>query len=275
MASSQLRFQSLNYQTGIYVNRKSDKYKSWITGCAILSDNRVLLADYNNSKLKVAIHTQYLVQEKILDTEPYDTALLPLNQAAITLPNKGEVMIVETAKLVPKLCVQVFRLCLGICSHTEHMFVLCKGPYSILQLDMQGNRQRNISINDTIKRASCVHSLLVSNYIAVSNDLQHLYITTPLSNSVFKLTTEGELTGSFTNDNLKDAQGLLKLDDSSILVCCCTRCTLVNISENLETGQLLIGQYGKTQCIDYRPETQELYVGSNDVIEVFTVSYEE
>ncbi|XP_053389612.1 E3 ubiquitin-protein ligase TRIM33-like, partial [Mercenaria mercenaria] len=82
----------------INVRTKSDTNPCFITGCAVLSSNKLVLADTYNHKVKVVdIPSKVVTEEKELDFRPWDIATMSSDQIAVTIPNNSEVIIIKAA----------------------------------------------------------------------------------------------------------------------------------------------------------------------------------
>lgn len=120
-SDSKTNFQSLILINQITVRTKSDTHACHITGCAFISPSRLLLAEYDNKKLKILeINQESVVEEMSLKTSPFDIAILPQNQVAVSLPAKQEILILSTTSQLTTLrSIPVNRICWGLVYHQD------------------------------------------------------------------------------------------------------------------------------------------------------------
>ncbi|XP_053383739.1 uncharacterized protein LOC123535818 [Mercenaria mercenaria] len=244
----------------INVSIKSDETtcRCSITGCAVLFSHRVMLADYNNQKLKVVDkQSKAVIQEKTFDSVPYDVAVLPQNQIAVTMPDKKEILIMtKTGKLSISRSIPVKQQCRGITYHQGQLYVVCRDPNSVHIVDTQGNVNNIISLNNEI--------FATPNYILLSEDAGHIYISDCDSNSVVSVTLHGDISAVYKHNDLVAPLGMLMLDDGSFLVCCFNNDTIHHISRNLKRGETVLNSgLENPQSICYNHREQEVRFAYN------------
>ncbi|XP_053383618.1 uncharacterized protein LOC123537472 [Mercenaria mercenaria] len=250
-------FDKLTHIGDINVKTMSDKNKCGITGCAVLSSDRVMLADYNNEKLKV-VDTQCkaVIQEKTLDAAPYDIAVLPKDQIAVTLQSKKEILIMTTTdKLSINRSISVKKNCSGITYHQGQLYVVCWDPDSVHLIDTQGNVNNIINLDNEICGSP--------NYILLSKDAKYIYISNTYSNSVVSITLQGDVSDVYENKDLSGPDGMMMLDDGSLLVCFNYESTIHHISGDLKQGQTALDGLQHPQSICYNHHQQEVYIGGH------------
>ncbi|XP_053384925.1 uncharacterized protein LOC123537572 [Mercenaria mercenaria] len=250
-------FKTLTYKEDIDVRTKADTgwFYSYITGCAILSTNKLVLADKKEYKLKVLDRqSTTVIEEKRLDSSPTGIAVMPKDQIAVTVPGNKEILIMETAgKLttVRKIPVQCdFR---GITYHQDYLYLLCKNPKSVLVLDTQGTLQYTISLNNDIFKHP--------KHLVVSEDSRHIYINDYVSDCLVSITLQGDVSAVYKHNALSGQRGMVMLDDGSLLVCCYNSNTIHHISGDLKQGQTMIDYLQRPHSICYSHYHDEVYIG--------------
>ncbi|XP_053384620.1 uncharacterized protein LOC123537365 [Mercenaria mercenaria] len=238
----------------INVRTKSDTDECHITGCAVLSSNKLVLADYNISKLKVVdLQSKTVTEEKTLDSSPWDIAKMPRDQIAVTLPHNRMVIIIKAASnlsIVHRIPVK--SNCYGITYHQDHLYVVCLNSNSVLVLDTQGTVWYMISLNNDI--------FLDPQYIVVSEDSKHIYISDTSSHCIVSITLQGDVSTVYKHRKLFKPWGMLMLDDGSLLVCSYYTATIHHISGDLKKGQIMIDS--PFLCsICYSHHHDEVYIG--------------
>ncbi|XP_045174717.2 uncharacterized protein LOC123536015 [Mercenaria mercenaria] len=239
----------------INVRTKSDTCKCRITGCAVLSSNKLVLAYYCISKLKIVdIQSKTVTEEKALDSGPWDIAAMPRDQIAVTLPDNSEVIIIKAASNLSTVHnIPVKSECYGITYHQDHLYVVCKYPYSVLVLDKQGTDWYMISLNNEIFK--------YPEYIVVSKDSRHIYISDYGIDCIVSITLQGDVSAVYKHERLSGPRGMVMLDDGSLLVCCYTSRTIHHISGDLKKGQKMIDDLPWTRSICYSHHHDEVYIG--------------
>lgn len=262
--------QSLTLEEEITVRTKFDTKACSITCCAVISPDRILLADFNNDKLKILDLCQNCVIDEKTVNMPYDIAILPTNQVAITLLGKFAILILETtSQLATLLNIPVNRQCYGIVYHNDLLYVVCQRPSSLLVIDMHGNVQRDVTLQTatylTFQNPLC---------IAISHDRHHLYISDWYGGFVAHVTHNGQVTAVYKNDEMKQPRGLLVLQDGSVIVCCTASGTIHHVSSDLKIGHTLTRDVTNSKSICYHPDCKKIIVGSDecDTVKVFTAN---
>ncbi|XP_053390891.1 uncharacterized protein LOC128553740, partial [Mercenaria mercenaria] len=172
----------LTRKENIKVKTKSDRKECCITGCVVLSSNKLLAADYYNGKLKVVdIKNKAIREETTLSSKSWDIAVMPQDHIAVTMPDKKEILIMTGRKFPVK----------GECK------------------DTQGNVPNTIKLDDKI--FSIPFSLLLSK------DLRHIFISDYGSDSVFSITLQGDISADYKNKDYISPMGMMMLDDGSLL----------------------------------------------------------
>ncbi|XP_053385306.1 uncharacterized protein LOC128550380 [Mercenaria mercenaria] len=230
------------------------KSRSYISGCAVLARKNVLQADYCNCTfIVVDTESKVITEEKSSDNyKPWDIAVLPQDKVAVTMPNRQEILIMSTSgKLSTFRKIQVKGECYGVTYGKGHLYVVCRNPSSVLSMDVQGNDQRNI----------LPYSKRYKNlrYCVLSDDSSTIYISEYTSHLVLRLTVKGEILSIFKHDDLQYPEGMVILDDGSLLVCSYGNGTILHISGDLKQCQK-VASVEKPQSICYNHHQQEIYV---------------
>ncbi|XP_045174500.1 uncharacterized protein LOC123535814 [Mercenaria mercenaria] len=247
-------FAKLTHIGDINVKTKTDKNECWITGCAILSSNKVILADCNNNKLKVVdTQSKAVIDEQRLDSVPWDIIVLPQDHIAVSVPNKKKILVLTT---VGKFSI-IHRIqsveCRGITYHQGHLYVCCLDPLSVMKVDTQGKIKNKICLNKEIFDSPY--------YILVSEDARHIYISNHGNNSVVSVTLQGGVSAEYNHNYLRGPSGMMMLENGSLLVCCCLNGSIHRITGDLKDSHTIFKglQYPRSIC--YNQHQQEVYIG--------------
>ncbi|XP_053384924.1 uncharacterized protein LOC128550268 [Mercenaria mercenaria] len=256
---------TLTHKEDINVRTKSDSslYNCCIIGCAILPSNKLVLGDCNESKLKVVDRqSKTLIEEKHLDNKPSDIAVLSQNLIAVTVTGNEEILIMKTAgKLTTVRKIPLYADFCGITYRQDHLYAVCRNPKRILVMDIQGNVENTISLNNDI--------FCAPRYIVVSKDSRHIYISDFKNDHIVSITLQGDVSAVYNHENISEPQGMVMLDDGSLLVCCYNS-TIHHISGDLKQGQIVIDGLSYPQSICYSHHHDEVYIGCwGDQLKVF------
>ncbi|XP_053391550.1 uncharacterized protein LOC128554313 [Mercenaria mercenaria] len=246
----------LTQKENINVKTKSDWKECWIRGCVVLSSNKLVAADFENEKLKVVdIKNKAVIEETTLCSRPIDIAVMPQDHIAVSMPLKKEILILTTADTLS--IVRKFPVkggCRGIAYHQGHLYVVCRDPKCVFITDTQGNVQSKILLdNKTFDRP---------NYLLLSKDLRHIFISDSGSHSVVSITLQGDISAEYKNREFKSPEGMKILDDGSLLVCCCmVNGSIRRISGNLKQCHTMIDGLSYPRSICYNHDQHEVHVG--------------
>ncbi|XP_045178166.2 uncharacterized protein LOC123538265 [Mercenaria mercenaria] len=251
------RNSQLSHKEDINVRTETDSWSCSIFGCALLSSDILVLTDYNNKKLKVVnTLTKTVVDEKTLDSTPFDVAVLPEDEIAVTMPDKGEILIIRTnGQLSTSRSIKVQGRCRGITYHQDHLYVVCASPSCVLVLDTKGNVKNILSLKDKT-------GFVYPRNTELSQDSQLLYISYSQSDLVESITLQGEISAKY-NGTWKP-NGMLMLDDGSLLVCNITENSIYRLPANFKQSQQVGTGLNNPVSICCSPEKKEVYVGCRD-----------
>ncbi|XP_053390893.1 uncharacterized protein LOC128553742 [Mercenaria mercenaria] len=238
------------------IKTKSDQYSSCITGCVVLSSNKLLAADFSNEKLKVVdMKNKTVIEETTLSSKPWDIAVVPQDQIAVTMPWEKEILIMTTAckmSVVHKFLVK--GECRGIVYHQGQLYTVCLDPTCVFITDTQGNVQNTILLGN--KNVYEPYDLLLSK------DLKRIFISFLGSNNVVSVTLQGNISAKYKNKDLKEPRGMILLEDGSLLVCYGgVNGSIHRISGDLKQCYTLIDAVSSPRCMCYNRDQNEVYVG--------------
>ncbi|XP_053385284.1 uncharacterized protein LOC123537080 [Mercenaria mercenaria] len=246
----------LTRKENINVKTKSDWTKCWITGYVVLSSNKLVAADFYSIKLKVVdIKNKAIIEETTLSSNPWDIAVVPQDHIAVTMPEKKEILIMTTTgKLSTVRKFPVKGYCRGIAYHEEHLYIVSSYPKCVYVTDTQGNVQNTIKLDDKI--------FVKPYYLLLSKDLRHIFISDWGSHSVFGITLQGDISAEYKNKDFISPEGMMMLDDGSLLVCCSVgNGSIYRISGDLKQCHTMIDNLSYHYSMCYNRDAHEVYVG--------------
>lgn len=260
---------NLFHKEDINVRTRSDTHCCNIAGCAALTSNKLLLADYNNEKLKIVDTARKTVlKEKILDSAPFDLAVLPEYQIAVSLPMKKEILIIAADDHMSNVRrFSVKGRCRGLLNHQNNIFVVCKDPSKVAIFDLLGNLTRTISLTNEIFQEPF--------YIVYNEESRLIFLSTGRikNDSIVGITLQGEISVIYKQNDVVYPSGLLVLDDGSLLTCCFSNSgTIHHISKDLKRSHSKYSYIQFPHCICFDLSRDRIYIGcGTDQLNVFTL----
>ena len=254
----------LTLEDDINVRTKSDNRVCIITGCAVLSSSKLVLADFNNTKVKVvSVENKIVQEEKIIDANPFDIAVTAQDEFAVTIPHKGRIDVIRVGdKLSLVLNINVNRECCSIASH-QNLYVVCLDPSCVVVLTTQGDILNTIPLN--------FFTSDVAPYIAVRKDSHLLYISDYDNNIVVSVSLQGDIVATYRHEELQQPLGLCLLDDGSLLVCCYVDGTIYQVKDDFKEGKIRYKDLIYPESICYSAPNDEVYVGrSGDQLNILS-----
>ena len=216
-----------------------DKYNAWITGVTFLCDDRLVVVDRKNEKLKL-----FSKEGNILDSSRlfpgtatlFGIATTDNDEVAVTLPVKHIVQFVTTVenKLIPTRSVDTKQPCFGIASGLKQLFVCCSqlrsAPCCVKVFDNSGSFIRDIIFDNegaplfTTLNSASIALNPISNLLSVVD--QPVY-----RHSLVTIDFNGSVKSRDYTPYLRDNVNGIAYMNSSLLVAIGNR-TLCTLSEN-------------------------------------------
>ena len=147
------------------IRTRHDRKCCSVTGLAVMSDGRVLLADENNSNVKLFTARGSFVASLNLTAPPWDVTPIEDFEAAVTIPSEKRIQfaLVENSLALTR-SMDLDKSCYGIAYHKSDLFVAMDTEIRILKYDGQVVRRIvseslkkklfPISINKTLFRGA-------------------------------------------------------------------------------------------------------------------------
>ncbi|CAC5365069.1 unnamed protein product [Mytilus coruscus] len=156
-----------------------------ITGCVILSDDTVIIADYFGSgKLMEYSDCGKHIRDIPVSDKPYDVTAVDTDRIAVTYPNSEYLEIINTKHNCEMKKVQCSIDCYGISYQDQKLYVVVD-PQGILVMDLNGETLNTIEI-----KVSIVYSITTTRdriyYANQDNDTVHCCSMTGQEIWVFK-----------------------------------------------------------------------------------------
>lgn len=252
-----------------------------ITGCTVLEDGRIVLADMYNQSLKLFGTDTKLAAHSKLSAEPWDITAVGSDLVVITLPHEKKLQFFQIGKtqLSPKHKIgptatkssQFY----GVDFYQDKLYVTCPkdDPQSVKILDLQGKELSTIS---SVPRERNLFSDPL--YLTVSHNGKIMYISDSGNNTIVGLQLDGDSqVRTFHEPENKPMGGLVVQTDGNMYVCGFKTKTVMNLTRNCKFVSNLIGKESglkKPQALCYIPMQQQLLVTmqQSDNVKVFQLS---
>ena len=252
-----------------------------ITGCTVLEDGRIVLADMYNQSLKLFGTDAKLAAHSKLSAEPWDITAVSSDQVVITLPQEKKLQFFQIGKtqLNPKHKIgptltkssQFY----GVDFYQDKLYVTCPKdePSCLKILDMQGKELNSISSGP--RETNLFSDPL---YITVSHNGKIVYISDSGNNTIVGIQLDGDSqVRTFSEPENKPMGGLVVQTDGNMYVCGFKTKTVMNLTRNCKFVSNLIGKESglkKPQALCYIPMQHQLLVTmqQSDSVKVFHLS---
>ena len=243
----------------VNVELSDDDIVPQITGCAFLSNGRILISDYNNSKVKLLDSEMFLMKSLKLSEEPKNVAAVGENKAIIKFGKSNDFQYIYThpnLKLGKKITFT--EKCLGLCFFNNEIYTTChksSGCDEIWRLDSAGNIMSKIMLTQDSSRTS--------EYLGVClrGSIPRVYLTDWNRVTCFQL--DGKMLYQYRAEENTGTRGIYVDSMGNSLTCGYTSGSIVVITaDGRKHGELLKSKdLREPSCIDYRPDNNTLIVG--------------
>lgn len=202
----------------MHVEKGPERKESWITGCAVLTEDRVIVADYNNNRIKVInVEEELILSRIVLSTSPKDLALVSSDFVAVTLPALDTVQFLSMEGHLPVLDIstrsfKVDGYCSGIECNDDRLFVSFTSPPKVEVFTLEGEVIQSIATDQY-----GLPLFKSPQYLLLHHGM--IFVSDSDEESVVKMSSSGHVISTYQNEALKNPQGLAVTDDGYILIC--------------------------------------------------------
>ena len=265
--NKKLVFTELNIKS---VNKKnirmsSDQFPPSITGCVFMPDERVVLCDFTNGKLK-QLDRSFTLQDSLdLPSDPCDISVVNDTTVIITLPCKIQLQYIEvTPKLKLGRVLQLDKRCWGVNVVGSDIYVTCNSDYpggdgEVRILDNNGKLKNRLGVNQ-----DKTFMFTLPNKIAVSALSNKIYVSDREQDTVTCLRSDGTVIYQYKDPALRYPGGLCVDDEDNVIVCGGSSHNIHIVpAAGEKRSVILTSNYGVTypQCVAYRRMDHTLIVG--------------
>ncbi|XP_053378358.1 tripartite motif-containing protein 3-like [Mercenaria mercenaria] len=250
-----------------------------LTGGTFLPDDRLLLVDNANRKLKLFTPDGDLLCEFELSSAPWDITCVPGGMAAVTLPVEKKVMLVsgmnDCITPVEQFCTS--GKCYGIAYsyYAKDLVVACDTPgdglATVKVISLAGDELRNIAIGENgqsiISRPS---------YVATNPFDADVYVSDECNNTIIGITTNGEIRFKHSHPYLKLPVGIAADNHGCIYVCGNGSCDIHQMTRDGQRIRLLTDGLTHPRAIAFDPYGDRFLVTSDgsykSTVQLYTLS---
>lgn len=258
----------------IHVGVEDDAETCVINGASVVADERILMTDWGNKKVKLLDKFFAVVDNIRLPSAPNDVCHVSTNEAVVSLPDEKSLQMV---KVDPKLALaKQFDIGVegrGMEYWAGELFVICGG----LEHEVKGHVRVYTTQGKLIRAIEHDHLnegiFSTPMRIAISNDGSKIYVTDG-DKGLITLKKSGEVTPAFEDPQMKWPWGLCVDNNDQLFVCGSSSNNVIQVRDNAKLGVALRVEDGlkDPMSICFFPVGSRLIVTTNksDFIKVFT-----
>ncbi|WAQ95260.1 hypothetical protein MAR_027950 [Mya arenaria] len=245
-----------------------------INGASVVTDERLLMTDWANKRLKLLDKFFSVVDTIDLETGPNDVCHVSTNEAMVSLPDEKSLQLV---KIDPKLALgkkyDVGVECRGMEYWAGELYVICGG----LEHEAQGHLRVYNTTGKLIRAIEHDHIrdsiFSIPMRMAISNDGSRIFVTDG-EKGIITLKKSGEVLPPLQDPAIKWPWGICADNNDQLFVCGSSSNNVVQLRENRKLGVALQAEDGlkDPMAICFFPYGSRLIVtqDKSDFIKVFT-----
>ncbi|XP_045184494.2 E3 ubiquitin-protein ligase TRIM71-like [Mercenaria mercenaria] len=228
------------YKTQLYgkfdVNEKSDSEECHITDICQLPDGTILIVDYNNDKLKRLDQSYKLLDSLRLPGSPYSICNVGSDEVAVSLCDAKKVQYISVKKkLTLTRSFSTGNYCRGMVYVDDKLYVCCgdsrdSASYCIEVYNNAGQLHHSISGLSSLPL-----------YITVTDDGQHLLVTSYPSDNITMMDLTGNVVNTFSNRDLKQPSGICTDGKGQVFICGISSNTVVQLEPKQQKIDVILG----------------------------------
>ncbi|XP_053387319.1 uncharacterized protein LOC123542048 [Mercenaria mercenaria] len=229
------------FKTQLYgkfdVKEKSDSNVCTITGICQLPDGNILIADCDNEKLKRLDQSYKLPDSLRLPGGPYSICNVGSDEIAVYLPGAKKVHYISVRKeLTLTRSFSTVNYCRGMV-YVDNKLYVCRGDlcdsasYCIKVYNNAGRLQHSISGLSSVPA-----------YITVTDDGQHLLVTSLNSDNITMMDLTGNVVNTFSNRDLKEPYGKCTDCKGLVFICGWKSITVVQLEPKQQKIDVILGE---------------------------------
>ncbi|XP_060588069.1 uncharacterized protein LOC132743214 [Ruditapes philippinarum] len=254
------------------VKVKSDMYNSYIISACCMEDGTIILADYNNTKLKRLHSYNYTVTDYCdLPGKPSQVCMINNTQVAVTVSSKREVHFISLErqmKTTGKLKTDFD--CHGLAYANNNLYI-SGFDMSVYMYTLSGRKLKQFSKDQSGHELYCIIESL-----AVRNDATRIYIADH-DKKLIVLGNNGQVITSFNDKQLLGANCCYLTEAGSVLVSGFYSNNVLQFTRDGELiGEIIKADFRKQDilsvCCNQQMTKMYIYRRANDKIEVYDIN---
>ncbi|XP_053387069.1 transcription intermediary factor 1-beta-like [Mercenaria mercenaria] len=227
------------YKTQLYgkfdVKEKSDPAVCEISDICQLPNGTFLIADYNNKKLKRLDKSYKLLDSLRLPDSPFSICNVGSDEVAVSLCSAEKVQYISVKKkLTLKRSFSTGDYCKGMVYVDDKLYVGCGK-------DIEDPPLCCIEVYNNA--GQLYHSIsglsYVPKYITVTDDGQHLLVTSCQSDDITMMDLTGNVVNTFSNRDLGDPSGICTDGKGQVFIC---DTTVVQLEPKQQKIDVILGE---------------------------------
>ena len=241
-----------------------DEQCAELTGGTFLPEERLILVDHANEKLKLFTLEGDLLSELGLGSPPWDITCIPGGMAAVTLPAEKKILVVIASASDCITPVEQFTTtgkCYGIAySYNEKdLVVACDTPHdnqaTVKVVSLLGQEIRDLRLD-----ANGDVMFTRPNYLATNPFNADVYVTDDSNNTVTGVTMKGEFRFKYSEKYLKLPTGIAADNHGCVYVCGNGSCDIHQMSRDGKRVRLLMNGLPHPRAISFDPYEERFLV---------------
>ena len=235
-----------------------------LTGGTFLAEERLILVDNANEKLKLFTLEGDLLSELELSTPPWDITCIPGGLAAVTLPVEKKILVITASASDCITPVEQFHTtgkCYGIAySYFEKDLVVacdtpCNGQATVKVVSLLGQEVRDLQLD-----ANGDVMFTRPSYLATNPFNADLYVSDECNNTVTGITMKGDFRFKYSEKYLKLPTGIAADNHGCVYVCGNGSCDIHQLSRDGKRIRLLMDGLPHPRAISFDPYEERFLV---------------
>lgn len=267
-----------DFISNVACNTPTDTESCWFTGVAYLPDDRIILVDRANNKLKL-IREGKVDKEVSLENQPWGITVLGRNDVAVTFPRQNKIGLFSLGSTpTPTTAISTSDRCYGIAfaNDTYAVTCACASPPCIKILTKDGKETHSLAPTDNF------HPMFFRPwYIKMDERGANLYISDCNRSHVTCITGKTMKRFKYEDASMNSPRGLFVLKDGRVVVCGFGSDNIQVLDSDGRLQDTLLGRSDDVigpQDVTFNPREDAMVVtfdpssGSSEIIKLYKIT---